>query len=432
MTANAGIIAHLRSGGGPTRLPDTQFPVGSSDNGGSSISAFLRQRSSTQSTSPPPHQARLATYKPTLEQLGLKAPFLPAGRVTQHSSIAWMDKSFLSNLRRMLRDVELAGGDAVSWEPTGDRFMIRDKTFFATNIAPQYFSIFSNSTFRLVAQSWGFDVETDPNTGFLTFHHPGFLRDDPSKCENLSMQEMKDFARIAEADATHKATSSSSSNNSTSDDPLLLLAATASSHHDATPTSSPQVTAKDGTKKHNNQKKSSLGPKKSSVIKARRASSLPLGAGRRSSANNNGLGNSYHGSGLNNNTNNNKSNNNGALSFASPRRSSFSPNTLTLRGSSSGSPSKPSLTLALLQSRRHRSATLPLETSVIAPFAGLHMSPSGSSPAAGRKVASSSKASIGVTFMMQNGSTMLTGGGGSGTSTNRVNNVSDHFRNRMR
>jgi hypothetical protein len=364
------------------------------------------------------------TYKPTPEQLGLKTPFLPAARVTQPNTIAWMDKSFLGNLRKMLHDVEVAGGgnrDAVSWGPSGGSFVVRDKAFFATNIAPRYFSIFSNSTFRLVAQSWGFVVDTDQN-GFETYRHPGFLRDDPAKCLNLSMQEMKELAisRIYTAQSTRK----------TVEDALLLLAATASSHQDAT--ASPEG-SKDVVKK-TNPKKVGFGAKKSSVIKARRASlnnALPLGAVRRSSLDNAlSLGTARPGS-LNN-----------ALSVGTARRISLM-NTLTRRRSNGlcMPQSKTSATVALLKSRRMHIVhnTSPLEHSVIAPFAGMHVSPT----LQGNRVLPTSRqaaklaeverqgllndktaTSSSLNFATQNGAEM--------SGNCNINIVTDHLRNRMR
>lgn len=395
MTANAGIIAHLRSGG--SRVPEQHLPVVSNN---SSISSFLRRRSSAQSAPPTPMRM---TYKPTPEQLGLKGPFLHAGRAGQANNIAWMDKSFLINLRNMLQDIEVAGSgnrDAVSWEPTGDRFTIRDKTFFATSIAPRYFSIFSNSTFRLVAQSWGFVVETDQK-GFESYHHPGFLRDDQTKCQNLSMQEMKELA-ISMRNAV---SSTTMSNNNNVDDPLLLLAATAESHQEATP--NPQG-SKDAMKKNITQEKSGVGSnKKSSVIKARRASlnnALPLGTARRSSLNN------TMGSSLN-----------------VPSRSSLT-NTFPRRGSTGicVPQSKTSATVALLKSRRHNS----LSDSVIAPFAGLHMSPRRASPTVNNlinKQRFDKTTAMELNMMMQKGAAVSTTSfSGHGSS------VSDHLRNKMR
>lgn len=388
-TANTGIIAHLRSGG--FRAPEAPLAIASN---GSSISAFLRRRSSAQNTALMPLGM---TYKPTPEQLGLKSPFLPAARVTQPNTIAWMDKSFLGYLRKMLHDVEVAGGgnrDAVSWGPSGDNFMIRDNTFFATNIAPRYFSIFSNSTFRLVAQSWGFVVDSDQN-GFETYRHPGFLRDDPAKCQNLSMQEMKELAirTIDTPESTSK----------TVEDALLLLAATASSHQDAT--ASPQ--GSEVVVKKTNPKKFGFGAKKSSVIKARRASlnnASPLGSVRRSSLNN-------------------------APLLGTAYRSSVT-NTLT-RGRSNGlcmPQSKTSATVALLKSRRRHSVhnTSPLEHSVIAPFAGMHMSPTSQ----GNLAVPTSPQAAKVTEEERQG--LLNDKTAMSSSFGNCNIVTDHLRNRMR
>jgi hypothetical protein len=411
MTApNTGIIAHLRSGG--SRAPEA--PLSNASNNSSSISAFLRKRSSAQQNTAPMSMGM--TYKPTPEQLGLTTPFLPAARVTQPNAIAWMDKSFLGYLRKMLHDIEVTEGgnrDAVSWGASGENFIIRDKAFFATNIAPRYFSIFSNSTFRLVAQSWGFVVDTDHQNGFESYHHPGFLRDDPAKCENLSMQEMKELA-ISRTDSPQ-------STSKTVEDALLLLAATASSHEDAP--ASPQGSSKDVVKK-TNPRKFGLGAKKTSVIKARRASlnnASPLGTPRRSSLNN-------------------------ALSLGTAARRSSLTNTLTRRRSNNGfcmPQSKASAaTAALLKST---STSSPLEHSVIAPFEGMHMSPTSqgylvdpnSSPQTAAKLAATEGERQGLrnndnkTAMsssslnncsMQNGAEM----------SGKCNTVTDHLRKRMR
>jgi len=151
------------------------------------------------------------------------------GLTSYQSKFAWMNKSFLGSLRRLLEDSEEIGGvlkESVSWNTKGDAFILRDKAVFATYLAPTYCSIMSVSTFRMVAQSWGFSLHVDPITGGETYQHPRFVRNDPSKCQGATMREMKESS----TQPCHLESNDSKSPEvkPKHEDPLLLLAVTAS------------------------------------------------------------------------------------------------------------------------------------------------------------------------------------------------------------
>ena len=98
----------------------------------------------------------------------------------------------------MLQSVEVTGeNDIVSWGPRGLAFIILDKHRFMTIVAPKYLNVFSHATFRMIAESWGFMIDQDEHHEI--FHHPYFLRDDPFKCNNLTMQDMKQLSLNGDA-----------------------------------------------------------------------------------------------------------------------------------------------------------------------------------------------------------------------------------------
>ncbi|CAJ1946326.1 unnamed protein product [Cylindrotheca closterium] len=288
MGTETGIIGHLRAGG--SRSGDARPPRASSLTAHPTpISSFLRQRSSAQPKMPigkPANHLKICLKAPSLQSLGLKSPLLgtqsPLGLTSAKSKFAWMDESFLGNLRRLLEDSEAIGGvmkDTVSWKSNGDAFTVRDKAIFATHVAPKYFSIMSISTFRMVALSWGFTIQVDPSTGSETYQHCRFLRSSPSKCQNATMQEMKD--------STARPSQVESKDSSKQEDPLLLLAATASASNmtGKQEETSPPNTVR-ATEKTKTSPKKQVDSSKPSVVKARRSSIssvLSASAGRRSS-----------------------------------------------------------------------------------------------------------------------------------------------------
>lgn len=223
----------------------------------------------------------------------------PLGLSSSQSKFAWMDKSFLSNLRNVLEDSEAIGGiikDTVSWNASGDAFTIRDKAVFATHLAPKYFCIMSVSTFRMVAQSWGFTLKVDSSTGSETYQHGRFVRSDPSRCHGATMQEMKNAsASLGQVESNDSSVSPKQSPKQ--EDPLLLLAATASaststksSNQESTSTKSSNQestsvpnTSKAAEKTKNTPKKQVVSAKPS-VVKAGRSSfSSVHSAGRKRS-----------------------------------------------------------------------------------------------------------------------------------------------------
>lgn len=347
MGTETGIIGHLRAGG--SRCADIRLPKASSVRGPTPISSFLR-RTSAQTKVPPvkaatPHKMFFKT--PSLESLGLKSPMLriksPLGLSSSQSKFAWMDKSFLSNLRNVLEDSEAIGGvikDTVSWNASGDAFTIRDKAVFATHVAPKYFNIMSVSTFRMVAQSWGFTLKVDSSAGSETYQHGMFVRSDPSKCHGVTMQEMKNSsASLGQVESNDSSVSPKQSPKQ--EDPLLLLAATASAST-STKSSNQESTSVPNTSKAAEKTKTT--PKKQvvsakpSMMKAGRSSlSNVLSAGRKSSL---GL----------------------KMPTGNPLRKSRHPK-LTRSDSA---------TLALLKSSRKT-----LDNSVVPSFSGLRMPPRG-------------------------------------------------------
>jgi len=279
MGTETGIIGHLRAGG--SRSTDARQPKASSVAGPTPISSFLQRRSSTQVKIPPVKATsplKLSLKAPSLENLGLKSPMLrtqsPLGLTSVQSKFAWMNKSFLGNLRRVLEESEAIGGvmkDTISWNPNGDAFTIRDKAVFATHVAPKYFNIMSVSTFRMVAQSWGFTLQVDPSTGSETYKHSRFARSDPSKCQGATMQEMKDSSALP-----NRCESNDSSNSRSHKDPLLLLAATASASIESCSresTSTPNTFK--ATKKTKTNPKKQVVSAKPSVVKSQRSSAKP-------------------------------------------------------------------------------------------------------------------------------------------------------------
>lgn len=276
-----GIIGHLRAGG--SRNADARSPTVCSGGGPTPISSFLRRRSSAAQTKFPPVKAagpRRISYKaPSLETLGLQSPLLGAqpslslatSSSSTQSKFSWMNKSFLSNLRGLLEDSEEIRGvmkEAVSWNSNGDAFTVRDKALFATHLAPKYFSIMSVSTFRMVAQSWGFTLQVDPSTGAETYQHARFLRDDPSKCHGATMQEMKDSSAQPPLPPPSHMESNDSKKQEKVKDPLLLLAATAS----ASSNPSTEESTSKATEENQTDAKEQLVSMKPSFVPSRRTS----------------------------------------------------------------------------------------------------------------------------------------------------------------
>jgi hypothetical protein len=274
-----------------------------------------------------------------------------------------MDESFLYDLRRMLQDASLGvERSIVSWGPRGLTFIIREPALFATYIAPKYFNIFSQSTFRLVSKSWGFVVEIDNEHGYEMYHHPNFVRDDPSKCRHRSMQEMNEVAQEANL-----------SSNSKLKDALLLISENTSP---PPPTqeykpSSPSISLAsryDKTKKIFNSRKS-ISSEKAAI---KRSSALKGSYGTVPRRGSNGLSITSRRGSLTS----------GASLTVTPRRSSLN-NALTghVAPSWQASPST-SATVAMLKAhRRHSLHTMTLgqaDSAAIAPFARMHM---GSAPA---------------------------------------------------
>lgn len=265
MRTETGIIEHLR--GGVARDADARLrgSKGSKMTNPMPISAFLRKLPSIHSKIAPvaPSNPHKFPYRdPPWEQLESCLFDGPSSI----SKFAWMDKSFLNNLRRLLEDSELIGGllkATVSWNSNGDDFSIRDTTVFATHVAPKYFNMFSISTFELVAQSWGFTSESDQKRGVVTFKHPDF-KYDPSKYQGANIQQMKDPAL-----ETRPRSEPSVSFRKKPRDALQLLAATASASSEPTREESTSLGTLKAVEKKS--KKSAISAKPS-VVKARRSS----------------------------------------------------------------------------------------------------------------------------------------------------------------
>jgi hypothetical protein len=106
-----------------------------------------------------------------------------------------MQASFLEDLRTMLHKVEKADNRKIfSWDPSGKRFDAGNRDLFSANINIflQCFRMLSYSTFQRVLETWGFHKRDQCKiSGEDYFSHPLFVRDDSSRCKNLTIQEMK-------------------------------------------------------------------------------------------------------------------------------------------------------------------------------------------------------------------------------------------------
>lgn len=178
------IIAHLRGSSGQKHPGADPTASDVSD-----ITSQLRRHTIGFSPAPLSDNSRgLEEYYPRFGSIGAPGPMS-----AEQIPVEWMNNqtAFLKDLRRMLDEVELTEDrDIVSWGPRGLTFIVRNKVLFAAKVASKYFNIMSHSTFRLVIQTWGFVIDTDPVSGFEVYHHPNFIRDDPSRCQHLSSQEM--------------------------------------------------------------------------------------------------------------------------------------------------------------------------------------------------------------------------------------------------
>jgi hypothetical protein len=113
-----------------------------------------------------------------------------AAPIQRQGSFTWMQTSFLTNLRAMLRDMNMSQSSYIaSWGPLGRDFQVKNPLLFARDILPRYFNIVSYTTFHRVLMTWGFQLRQDME--FDTFHHPKFVQDDSNRCVNASLQEMQ-------------------------------------------------------------------------------------------------------------------------------------------------------------------------------------------------------------------------------------------------
>lgn len=102
-----------------------------------------------------------------------------------------MEHGFLVRLRMMLEDVEKYGHQTmVSWLSHGKGFMIHDRSFFCDHILPQYFKT-KLTSFRQTLRSYGFAQMGGNGWDSGSYYHKLFVRDDPSLCEGLSQEAMK-------------------------------------------------------------------------------------------------------------------------------------------------------------------------------------------------------------------------------------------------
>ena len=102
-----------------------------------------------------------------------------------------MEYGFLVRLRMMLDDVEKYGHQTiVSWLSHGKSFMIHDRSFFCDHILPHYFKT-KLTSFRQTLRSYGFAQMGGNGWDSSSYYHKLFVRDDPSLCEGLSPEAMK-------------------------------------------------------------------------------------------------------------------------------------------------------------------------------------------------------------------------------------------------
>jgi hypothetical protein len=128
----------------------------------------------------------------------------------RQASFTWMQTSFLTNLRAMLHDMHTSqSGYIASWGPLGRDFQVKNPILFARDILPRYFNIVSYTTFHRVLMTWGFQL--CPDMEFDTFYHPKFVRGDPSRCVNASLQEMQRASTHTRGAPRHKNTRPGSS-----------------------------------------------------------------------------------------------------------------------------------------------------------------------------------------------------------------------------
>ncbi|KAL3917832.1 MAG: hypothetical protein SGILL_004523 [Bacillariaceae sp.] len=93
--------------------------------------------------------------------------------------------TFPMKLHRLLREAEQFGKtDVIAWLPDGTKFKVVDKTRFASEIMPHYFSSSTFKSFQRSKNLWGYQtVSKGVHKGECS--HPMFLRNNPDLCRKM-------------------------------------------------------------------------------------------------------------------------------------------------------------------------------------------------------------------------------------------------------
>ena len=92
----------------------------------------------------------------------------------------------------MLDEAQIYGHQLViSWLPHGKAFLVHDRPYLASHILPHYFKS-KFTSFRQALRHHGFAQMGGSGWDAGAYYHRLFVRDDPSLCQGLTQQQMKE------------------------------------------------------------------------------------------------------------------------------------------------------------------------------------------------------------------------------------------------
>lgn len=101
---------------------------------------------------------------------------------------------FPSKLYRVLEKVETLGlSAAVSWQPHGRAFLIKDRDLFMTDVVPRFFKAKKIRSFQRQCHLWGFHrISTGRDAG--SWWHESFIRGRPQELKHITRTRIKGFS----------------------------------------------------------------------------------------------------------------------------------------------------------------------------------------------------------------------------------------------